>query len=129
MGLIDDATGRIFVRFYPGETTGAYIDLLMRYIQRFGRPLIWYSDRAGIFRAEEAVAGYDQKQSVPTQFSRALSQLDIQLILANSPQAKGRIERLWGTLQKRWTSEFRRAKIKTMERAVHTFLSSCSQRP
>ena len=117
VGMIDDATGRIFVRFYPGETTGAYMDLLMRYIRKCGRPLIWYSDRAGIFRAEEAVAGYDGKQSVPTQFSRALSQLDIRMILANSPQAKGRIERLWGTLQKRWASEFRRAKITTMDRA------------
>ena len=117
VGLIDDATGRIFVRFHEGETTGAYMDLLSRYIQKFGRPLIWYSDRAGIFRAEEKVAGHDGKQSVPTQFSRALSELDVQMILANSPQAKGRIERLWGTLQKRWTSEFRRANITTMEAA------------
>ena len=115
VGLIDDATGRIFVRFHEGETTGAYMDLLSRYIQKFGRPLIWYSDRAGIFRAEEKVAGHDGKQSVPTQFSRALSELDVRMILANSPQAKGRVERLWGTLQKRWTSEFRRAKITTME--------------
>ena len=117
VGMIDDATGRIFVRFYKSETTEAYMDLLWRYIRKFGRPLIWYSDRAGIFRAEETVAGYDQKQRVPTQFSRALSELDMQMILANSPQAKGRIERLWGTLQKRWTSEFRRARIKTMAQA------------
>ena len=117
VGMIDDATGRIFVRFYESETTEAYMDLLMRYIQKFGRPLIWYSDRDSIFRAEEKVAGYDEKQSVPTQFSRALAQLEIQMILANSPQAKGRIERLWGTLQMRWTSEFRRAKITTMEQA------------
>ena len=117
VGVIDDATGRIFVRFYEGETTGAYMDLLSRYIQKFGRPLIWYSDRAGIFRAEEKVSGHDGKQSVPTQFSRALSELDVRMVLANSPQAKGRVERLWGTLQKRWTSEFRRAKITTMEAA------------
>ena len=117
VGMIDDATGRIFVRFYKSETTEAYMDLLWRYIRKFGRPLIWYSDRAGIFRAEEKVAGYDEKQRVPTQFSRALSELDMQMILANSPQAKGRIERLWGTLQKRWTSEFRRAKVCTMEQA------------
>jgi transposase InsO family protein len=117
VGMIDDATGRIFVRFYESETTLAYMDLLSRYIQKFGRPLIWYSDRAGIFRAEEKVAGYDEKQSVPTQFSRALCELDMQMILAGSPQAKGRVERLWGTLQKRWVSEFRRAKITTMEAA------------
>ena len=59
VGMIDDATGRIFVRFYKSETTEAYMDLLMRYIKEFGRPLIWHSDRAGIFRAEETVAGYD----------------------------------------------------------------------
>ena len=117
VGMIDDATGRIFVRFYESETTEAYMDLLMRYIQKFGRPLIWYSDRDSIFRAEEKRPGYDEKQSVPTQFSRALAQLEIQMILANSPQAKGRIERLWGTLQMRWASEFRRAKITTMEQA------------
>lgn len=117
VGMIDDASGRIFVRFYAGETTEAYMDLLWRYIEKFGRPLIWYTDRAGIFRAEEKVAGYAEKQSVPTQFSRALSELDMQMILANSPQAKGRIERLWSTLQRRWTSEFRRAKVTTMEQA------------
>ena len=117
VGMIDDATSRIFVRFYQSETTEAYMDLLWRYIRKFGRPLIWYSDRAGIFRAEETVAGYDQKQRVPTQFSRALSELDMRMILANSPQAKGRIERLWGTLQKRWTSEFRRVKVRTMAAA------------
>ena len=117
VGMIDDATGQIFVRFYESESTFAYMDLLSRYIQKFGRPLIWYSDRAGIFRAEEKVAGYDEKQSVPTQFSRALCELDMQMILANSPQAKGRVERLWGTLQKRWVSEFRRAKITTMQAA------------
>ena len=70
VGVIDDATGRIFVRFYEGETTGAYMDLPSRYIQKFGRPLIWYSDRAGIFRAEEKVSGHDGKQSVPTSATR-----------------------------------------------------------
>jgi hypothetical protein len=117
VGMIDDATGKIFARFYESETSEAYMDMLWRYIQKFGRPLIWYSDRAGIFRAEEKVAGHDEKQSVPTQFSRALCELDMEMILANSPQAKGRIERLWNTLQKRWISEFRRAKIVTLEQA------------
>jgi helix-turn-helix protein len=117
VGLIDDATGRITTRFYPSETTEAYMDLLGRHIRRFGRPVSWYSDRHGIFRAEESVEGYDEKQSVPTQFSRALKELDIELILANSPQAKGRVERLWGTCQDRWVKELRLAKVKTMEQA------------
>ena len=117
VGMIDDATGRIMVRFYPAETTRAYMDLLGRWISKHGRPLSWYSDRHGIFRAEETVAGYDEKQSVPTQFSRALEELEIELILANSPQAKGRIERLWGTAQDRLVKELRLAKARTLEQA------------
>jgi len=117
VGMIDDATGRITTRFYASETTEAYMDLLGRHIRKFGRPASWYSDRHGIFRAEESVEGYDEKRSVPTQFSRALKELGIELILANSPQAKGRVERLWGTCQDRWVKELRLAKVKTMEQA------------
>lgn len=114
LGMIDDATGRIVVRFYPAETTEAYMDLLGRYIRRHGRPLSWYSDRDSVFRAESKE---DRERSVPTQFSRALGELGIELILANSPQAKGRVERLWGTLQDRWVKELRLAKVRTIERA------------
>jgi len=117
VGMIDDATGRITTRFYPSETTEAYMDLLGRHIRKFGRPASWYSDRHGIFRAEESVPGYDEKRSVPTQFSRALKELGMELILANSPQAKGRVERLWGTCQDRWVKELRLAKVKTIEGA------------
>jgi transposase InsO family protein len=101
VGMIDDATDQVVLRFYPSETTEAYMDVLRRWIERHGRPVSWYSDRHSIFRAEEKVAGYDQKQSVATQFSRALAELGIKLIPAGSPQAKGRIERLWGTAQDR----------------------------
>lgn len=114
LGMIDDATGRILVRFYPSETTEAYMDLLCRWIRKHGRPASWYSDRDSIFRAESAA---DREQSVPTQFSRALAELEIELILANSPQAKGRVERLWGTLQDRWVKELRLAQAMTMEQA------------
>lgn len=117
VGLIDDATSRVMLRFYPSETTVAYMDLLGRWVRKFGRPISWYSDRHGIFRAEESVAGYDQKQSVPTQFSRAISELGIELIMANSPQAKGRIERLWGTAQDRLVKELRLAKAKSIDEA------------
>jgi hypothetical protein len=112
LGMIDDATGRIFVRFYPAETTEAYMDLLWRYLKKCGRPLSWYSDKDSIFRAEDEL-----DRPVPTQFSRALGELDIELILAGSPQAKGRIERLWGTLQDRWVKELRLAKVNTLEQA------------
>lgn len=117
VGMIDDATDRVILRFHESETTAAYMDVLGRWVRKFGRPVSWYSDRHGIFRAEEKVAGYDQKQSVPTQFSRALNDLGIGMILANSPQAKGRVERLWGTAQDRLVKELRLAGAGTLAQA------------
>jgi transposase len=117
VGMIDDATGKILLRFYPSETSQAYMDVLGRWISKWGRPLSWYSDRHGIFRAESKLLGEDEPISVPTQFSRALQELDIELILANSPQAKGRIERLWGTAQDRLVKELRLAKATTIQQA------------
>lgn len=117
VGMIDDATDRIVCRFFESETTEAYMDVLGRWIGKHGRPASWYSDRHGIFRAEEQVAGYDEKRSVPTQFSRALGELGLELILASSPQAKGRVERLWGTAQDRLVKELRLAKARTLEQA------------
>lgn len=115
--MIDDATDRILCRFFASETTEAYMALLRRWIEKHGRPASWYTDRHSIFRAEEKVAGYDQKQSVLTQFSRGLQELGIELILAGSPQAKGRIERLWGKAQDRLVKELRLAKAGTIEQA------------
>jgi len=109
--MIDDASNRVLARFYPAETTESYMDLLGRWLRKHGRPLAWYSDRDSVFRAESTG---DRERSVPTQFSRALSELGVELILANSPQAKGRIERLWGTLQDRWVKELRLAKVLTI---------------
>jgi len=116
VGMIDDATGRILARFYEAETTTGYMDLLWRWLKQHGRPVSWYSDRDSVFRAELKRPG-EEPVSVPTQFSRALGELDIELILAHSPQAKGRIERLWGTLQDRWVKELRLAKVTTLEQA------------
>jgi hypothetical protein len=113
--LIDDATSRIYARFYEAETTEAYFDLLGRYIPAYGRPVALYSDRASIFRTERQKRETDFDQ-VP-QFARALEQLDVRLILARSPQAKGRVERLFGTLQDRWVKELREAKACTIEQA------------
>ena len=117
VGMIDDATDRVVLRFYESETTTAYMDVLGRWIRKFGRPVSWYCDRHGIFRAEESVAGYDEKKSVPTQFSRAISELGMELILANSPQAKGRVERLWNTCQDRLVKELRLANARTLDEA------------
>ena len=112
VGMIDDATSRVVAWFHPSETTEAYMDVLSRWIGRHGRPLAWYSDRHGIFRAEDAL-----DNPVPTQFSRGLKELGIELICANSPQAKGRVERLWGTAQDRLVKELRLAKCATLEQA------------
>ena len=117
VGMIDDATSRVVLRFFEAETTAAYMDVLGRWVRQFGRPVSWYSDRHGIFRAEEKVSGYDEKRSVPTQFSRALGELGVELILAGSPQAKGRVERLWGTAQDRLVNELRLAGARTIEEA------------
>jgi len=112
VGMIDDASSRVLARFHPAETSEAYMDVLGRWLKRHGRPVAWYSDRHGIFRAEDA-----DDSPVQTQFSRALSELDIGLICANSPQAKGRVERLWGTAQDRLVKELRLVKCATLERA------------
>jgi transposase len=117
VGMIDDATGRLLCRFHEAETTVAYMDVLGRWMRKHGRPVSWYSDRHGIFRAEEKVSGYDEKRSVPTQFSRALCELGMELILANSPQAKGRVERAWGTAQDRLVKELRPAGARTIDEA------------
>ena len=112
--LIDDATSKLVARFYGGETTEAHLDLLGRYLRKRGRPLALYSDRDSIYRAEGRTG---ECRRVQTQFSRACAQLGIELILANSPQAKGRVERLFQTAQDRLVKELRLAKAVTIEQA------------
>ena len=115
VAMIDDATSKVTARFYGGETTEAYMDLLRRYLARHGRMAAMYVDRDGIFRAED----YDPYDPQPTltQFSRALDELSIQLTLAYSPQAKGRIERFFQTAQDRLVKEMRLAKATTLDEA------------
>ncbi len=111
LGFLDDATGKVPVaEFFPIEDARGYFRLLRRLLGRYGVPLSLYGDRHGVFvrndehwSVEEQLAGRRQ----PTQFGRALAQLGVTYIAANSPQAKGRIERLWGTFQDRLTSELR----------------------
>jgi transposase len=113
LGMQDDATGKILAaQFFPSETTFGYLCLLRQLLRRFGVPLAFYGDHSGIFvrnddcwTVDEQLAGKRQ----PTQFGRALEQLSVTFIAANSPQAKGRVERLWGVLQDRLTSELRLA--------------------
>jgi len=107
VAMIDDATSKVRARFYPGETTEAYMGLLGRYLRRHGRMMAMYVDRDSIFRAENKHP--HDPRPVLTQFSRALDQLEIELILAYSPQAKGRIERFFHTAQDRLVKELRLA--------------------
>ena len=111
--FIDDATSRIVgLSFSPTETTWAYLTLMRAYITKFGRPLAFYSDRHSAFRAPTST----DPQAV-TQIGRALFELDIELICATTPQAKGRVERANSTLQRRLTRELRLRKIDSIAEA------------
>ena len=93
--------------------------MLKETIDRHGLPVALYSDRHGIFqrssREPESLAEQLRGRPDPTQFARALEELDIHLILAHTPQAKGRVERAWGTFQDRLVSELRLAGASTIE--------------
>jgi hypothetical protein len=114
ISMIDDATSQVLARFYPAGTTAAHMDLLGRWLRKHGRPLALYTDRHSIFEPQ------DKGRALPdaeTQFGRALRQLAIELIRAHSPQAKGRIERSFGTAQDRWVKELRLAGVTTCAEA------------
>lgn len=109
---VDDATGRLLhLHFAGSESTASYFEATRGYLQQHGKPLIFYADRAAVFCSSAA------NRRAPTQFQRALDELGIELICANSPQAKGRVERLNRTLQDRLVKELRMAGIDTIEAA------------
>jgi hypothetical protein len=112
IAFIDDATGRVLgARFFEQETTQGYLAVLHALVQRLGAPLALYSDRHGIFTKA------DPEDAKPTQFERALLQLHIEPICAHSPQAKGRVERLFQTLQDRLCKAMRLQGVDTIEQA------------
>lgn len=122
IGAIDDATGELLpgAHFVDQECTLGYLRVLREIVKHKGVPLSAYMDRHGALKRndrnwtlEEQLAGRQE----PTQVKRALDDLGIQAIYALSPQAKGRVERLWGTLQDRLVSELRLAKASTIEQA------------
>src|SRR5579864_8653910 len=121
LGLQDDATGKILAaQFFLSESAFGYLCLLKQLLRRHGAPLAFYGDHSGVFlrnddnwTVDEQLAGKRQ----PTQFGRALEQLGVNFIAANSPQAKGRVERLWGVLQDRLTSELRLAQAANLHSA------------
>lgn len=135
LGFLDDATRKVPVaEFFPTEDAHGYFHLLRRLLRRYGIPLSFYGDKHGVFvrnddhwTVEEQLAGKRQ----PTQFGRALAQLGVTYIPANSPQAKGRIERLWGTFQDRLTSELRLAgatDLPTASEVLRRFLPDYNRR-
>lgn len=111
---IDDATSRLCsLHFEPSETTAGYFKLMRKYLNAHGLPLATYNDKHGIFRINLPNADEESE----TQFARAMRQLDIEIICANSPEAKGRVERVNKTLQDRLIKEMRLRGICDIESA------------
>jgi len=119
MVMVDDATNVVEARFFEAETTEASYAMMGRWIGKHGVPQSVYVDRDSIYRCarepsvEEQVAGKEPR----TQFGRAMEELGVELILANSPQAKGRVERMNGVLQERLVKEMRLEGIRNLEEA------------
>jgi hypothetical protein len=119
--MIDDATSQVFVRFYATEDTVTAFDLFGRYARRFGLPLALYVDRDSIYKVNDAQAmqkAAEAGRPAPlTQFGRAMKQLGVAMIFANSPQAKGRVERVNRTCQDRLVKELKLLGINTIQKA------------
>lgn len=113
--FIDDATSTLMeLRFVKSESTFSYFEALESYLLRHGRPVAFYSDKHSVFRVanDQAKGGAGM-----TQFGRALTELNIEILCANSSQAKGRVERANRTLQDRLVKELRLASVSDMETA------------
>src|SRR5258706_7536831 len=113
--FVDDATSRLMeLRFVASESTFAYFEALKAYLRRHGKPVAFYSDKHSIFRVsnENAASGNGM-----TQFGRALSELNIEILCANTSRAKGRVERAHLTLQDLLLNKLRLAAISTIDAA------------
>src|SRR5216684_6592111 len=121
IALIDDATSRMWARFTEHDTTEENLRTFGGWLRRYGRPLAHYTDKNSIFRAAGPATLPEQLrgEKARSHFGRALQELGIEWIAAQSPQAKGRIERLFETLQDRLVKELRLAGIDTLEAANH----------
>ena len=123
ISMIDDATSRLLARFVRHDTSEENRLLLRLYLERYGRPLAFYTDKAGMFQVavksqrQEQREGLDRQQMPPTQIARALSELGIVWIPAHSPQAKGRVERQFLTAQDRLVKGLRVAGVRTLDEA------------
>ena len=125
--FIDDATSELMaLRFVPAETTKGYMETLDGYLRQHGRPVALYSDKHSIFRVN-----HPHHEGELTQFTRALKTLDIEPIHANTPQAKGRVERANQTLQDRLVKELRLNGISDIDTAnafLPTFIADYNAR-
>jgi len=136
VGAIDDATGKIpYALFRDEEDAQGYFLLLRRIVSSYGIPMALYHDRHGIFerskREPESLEEQLEGRRRPTQFGRLMEELGITSISSRSPQARGRIERLWGTFQDRLVSELRLAGARTPREAnqvLWDFLPRYSQK-
>jgi hypothetical protein len=135
LGAIDDATGTILaLHFRPAEDLHGYLTLLGRLAEAYGLPVSLYGDRLGVFVRNDAhwtLAEELQGSQDPTHFGQVLADLGIGYIAAHSAQAKGRIERLWGTLQDRLVAELRLRGLRTLEAAeavLPTYMAAHNRR-
>ena len=112
--FVDDATGKITAaKFAPSETSAGYLELIKEHVLKYGIPVSLYSDKHSIFTYNNEC----HQKAVQTQYQRCCDALGIETILASTPQAKGRVERLNRSLQGRWTKEFRLLGIESIEEA------------
>ena len=133
MAYIDDASSRVYARFYDYEGTIPAMDSFQRYVTRDGIPLAVYADRHRTYQSSAPPTVEDQLAGTePTsQFVQALGELGVELIPAHSPQAKGRVARLFGTFQDRVIKEMRLAEVSTLEaanRCLERYLPIYNQR-
>jgi transposase len=129
IAMIDDATSRLFGRFVRSDSTQENMRLLWDYLEKFGRPVAFYTDKASLFhttekrKRDEPGVNKDPVEMPPTQIGRALRELGITWIAAHSPQAKGRVERNFETAQDRLVKGMRVAGVKTIEQANEYLLN------
>ena len=119
IALIDDATSTLFARFVKADSTAHHMRVLWAYVERYGRPQSVYTDKASLFQPTLAPGwqGEEPGPKTETQLGRAFRELGIEWIAAHSPQAKGRIERCFATLQDRLVKGLRKAQAGTLPEA------------
>jgi hypothetical protein len=133
MAYIDDATNITYARFYDYEGTMPAMDSFKGYVKMYGLPISVYLDRHTTYKSSKKLTQWDEADDTEflSQFERALKELGVEVIHAQSPQAKGRVERLFGVLQDRLVKEMRLNGIKTKDEAnafLKTYLPGYNRR-